>query len=190
MGDGRVAMILDPNGIVTHTGLSFDELDIERQKREIADERMRLQEQSLNRTLLLFNNAENEVFALPLDEVLRLEKFNFSDIFRIGSRELLNYDGHGLPLLRLENYLPVGSAGKTDEEGYLIIPHHSQGQAGIVATRIIDTVNGAFQPEAGLTKVPGMAGTAIVNGSVTVFLESAGLLRCAGLADLQDGRHT
>jgi two-component system chemotaxis sensor kinase CheA len=178
MGDGRVAMILDPNGIIAHTGLSFENIESERQKLEAMAKQKDATVDS--QTLLFFNNAARETFAVPLTDVLRLEKFNPSEITRMGSREFINYEGRGLPLMRLEHYIPVGAFPDGQTEAYLIIPKQGDGQVGLIVSRILDTQDCAADWEKKEDHNPAISGWAVINNTITVRLDFRELLTQAG----------
>lgn len=182
MGDGRVAMILDVSGLVATSGLSFSEIN--------AEEERRLQEsaflngnraQQQNQSILLFNSADQEIFALPLSKILRLEQFKMSDVERIGNRKFLPHQGKSILLIFLDDYLPVTPVSHTIEEAFLILPLEGSGQAGIVATRIIDALDITIELEKSFMQHPGVQGSAVINNHVTLFLNFAGLLESAGM---------
>ncbi len=180
MGDGRVAMILDPGGILAYSGVSLEEIDAE--KRRLEEAQNNKAANTTKRTLLLFHNALDEIFAVPLSSILRLEKFNMDRIERIGHKEFLTYYGKGLPLIRLEHYLSVNPMPHTQEDAYLIIPKDGNGAAGIIASRIIDTVETDVVLDSSLATDRGIEGSAIVNDHLTLFIEPNGLLERAGIS--------
>jgi two-component system, chemotaxis family, sensor kinase CheA len=181
MGDGRVAMILDASGIMQHAKLSFSDLDALNDKieTEVAEEAG-----VTRQSVILFNIAPEELFAIPLASVLRLEKINNRDIETVGSREFLPYRGKGLPLLRLENHLPIGCSTSDNDHSFLIIPKgFEQGEAtvGIVVTEIVDTLEVNVRLQDTLSDYPGVDGSALVNQHMTVFINAQGLLQYAGI---------
>jgi two-component system, chemotaxis family, sensor kinase CheA len=170
MGDGHVAMILDPNGIVAHSGLSFEALESEQRKLgAIAT----LQAGMKSENMLLFNNAASEVFAIPLKDVLRLEKFQVSEITNIGHREFINYDGKGLPIVRLESYLPVAPIDYESiaTEAYLILPKQGGGKVGIVVSKVLDVMETSCEWKPSTDDIPGIAGWAVLQDHITVRLD-------------------
>lgn len=178
MGDGRVAMILDAGGIATFSKLSFSEVEAEEQRRlkeQIDNVHSELAKQR-RQSVILFNNAPDEVFAIPLSSLLRLERFQIADIEKVGNKEFLTYRGKGLPLLRLENYLPVRPVTNDLEEAFLIIPKTGDGAAGIVVSKIIDTVEINVDLEQLFDEQEGIRGSAIINDHMTVFIDPDQLL--------------
>lgn len=132
--------------------------------------------------VLLFTFHPEEVFAMALADIARLEPVVFSEIQHIGDREFLGRQGAALPVIRLDHYLPVRSLPNDKEEGYLIIPKGDGPRTGLLASDILDTVHIDFLPDRESYPVSGM-GTAVVNDKVTIFLELAELL-AAGSGDV------
>ncbi len=182
MGDGRVAMILDVSGIVATSGLSFSEINEEEERRTqeaaiISGNRLHNQKQSI----LLFNSAANEIFAIPLSSILRLEKFKMADIEQMGHRKFLPYQGKSMALIFLDDYLPVNAVDNDLKEAYLIMPTFGDGVTGIVATAIIDAIDTSMHLDDSFIEHPGVSGSAVINNHVTLFLNPQGLLEAAGI---------
>ncbi|MDM8549628.1 cache domain-containing protein, partial [Desulfobacterales bacterium HSG2] len=140
MGDGRVAMILDAAGIASYARLRFGEIEAEERRRE------KIAEQNRNATetrepVIIFNNALDEYFALPLAGISRLEIIGTQMIERVGEQDFLMYHGDALPLIRLEKILPISPLPENPEELYIIIPKTSYSRAGILVSRILDTID-------------------------------------------------
>ena len=186
MGDGSVAMILSAGGIANMAFLRFGEVGAEERRRK-EEARRRQGRAKPKQSIILFNNALDEYFALPLSSVARLEKIDPRTIHRIGNREFITYRETGLPLIRLEHFLPVSPSPPDNKEIYLIVPRTDQTPAGIVASRIVDAIETDTRVESGNVKRPGLAGSAVVDGRVTLFLDAAELLRthAKAMGDLQ-----
>jgi two-component system chemotaxis sensor kinase CheA len=183
MGDGRAALILDPSGIVEYTELSFQNLESE-QKKEAGIKHKTTKTNT--QTLLLFNNHPQETFAVPLADITRLERFRIADIHRIGNGEFLNYENHGLSLIRLEDYMAVGSFPTDQEEAYLIIPKLGKGQVGLIASKILDTVDTAVEWEQKENQSPSIGGWGIIDNHLTVKVDLHELLHQAGFLHQED----
>jgi len=174
MGDGRVAMILDTAGIADFAFLRFAEISAEERRRREQEERDK-KAASKRKPILLFNNALDEYFGLPLSNISRLELISRDSIQLIGQREFVNYNGKGLPLIRLENFLAVNPLPEL-EELYLIIPKTSGPMAGIMVSRIInildiqeDIARDAYTPK-------GFLGSGFIEGYLTFFLDPEAVL--------------
>jgi two-component system chemotaxis sensor kinase CheA len=175
MGDGRVAMILDTAGIADFAFLRFAEISAEEKRRREQEERDK-KEASRRKPILLFNNALDEYFGLPLSNISRLELISKENIHLVGKREYINYNGKGLPLIRLEHFLAVNPLPELDEL-YLIIPKTNGPVAGIMVSRIInildiqeDIARDAYTPK-------GFLGSGFIEGYLTFFLDPDAILQ-------------
>ncbi len=170
MGDGKVAMILDASGIADFAKLKFTEIQTEEKRR--LEEEAQMESDAMNRrqSLLIFNNAYTEFFALPLKYISRLEKIEPTDIHRVGSRHYINYRDQELPLIYLENVLPVSSFPKNPLELYVIIPKNSDTLGGIMVSRILDTVETEVNVHKTDATPKGLHGSSFVGDQLTLFL--------------------
>ena len=171
MGDGQVAMILDPAGIAEFSQLRFKEVSSEEDRRLEEKKRDELQRAVPKQSIILFNNHPDEYFAIPLDRVSRLETVEVGDIQRIGDREYMTLKGEGLPLVRLDRLLPINGLPGPLKEIFVIIPKSGNGLAGIVASRIVDF----FETDVAINAEPDMpkevAGSGMVGDQLTFFLD-------------------
>lgn len=174
LGDGAVSMILDVHGLVKRAGL---------QLRRIPDvhESTGVEADSSARSLIVFTVASRERFALPLGDLQRLERVAIDQIEQVGMQEYIQHRGRAIPLIRLEQLLPVGALDVAQDELFVLIPRLSGGSAGILASRIVDTLVSDLEPDEEDADTPGLLGKAILDGHLTLFLETAGLLRSAGI---------
>ncbi len=178
LGDGRVAMILDALGIAKRAQIRFDEL---------ADEQRRTAPiepaapQAERRSLVVFSNAADERFAMPLRELLRLERVEKPMVEWVGTKRFLKHRGRTIPLVRLEDVLPVRGGSDDADEFFVLIPRLEGLEAGIVATRIVDTLESDAQPDPTQIHARGLAGSAIIEDRLTLFLDAAALLEAAGI---------
>ncbi|MEW6489663.1 MAG: chemotaxis protein CheW [Thermodesulfobacteriota bacterium] len=164
LGDGRVAMILDAPGIAETSNLRFPETPPGEGESDArpADAR---------RALLVFHNALEEQFALPLSSIARLEQVDPREIQRVGGREVVARRGTGVPILRLEQLLPVRPSPPDLEEVFLIVPKSRQPVSAILASRIQDTVEAAAEVRRDPSDSRWVLGTAVLGGRVTTFLD-------------------
>jgi hypothetical protein len=66
-----------------------------------------------------------------------------------------------------------------DDRFYLLIPRIAGRDAGIVASRIVDTLETDVKPDPSRFAEPGLLGSAIVQGRLTLFLDTERLLERA-----------
>jgi two-component system chemotaxis sensor kinase CheA len=166
MGNGTVALILDAAGIAEKANLH----QLEAMKAESAFEAGEKAEKAETQTLLLFDNNTEERFALPLELITRIERVPSSQIEHIKDRQYLQYQGEKLRLLFLEDYLPITPPQRAEEDTVgVIIPKLVQNPMGIVINRVIDTVQEAVELDTETITAPGLFGSAVLDGKITLF---------------------
>jgi two-component system chemotaxis sensor kinase CheA len=162
MGDGRVALILDVEGIARHAGVFSGGA---RPPAPAAAE-----DQAERQTILLFQYGPREQFAVALAMVRRIEEIRAAAIERVGDREYVTVKGRPVRVLRLDRFLDV-SPGPEQETMYLLLPRHLKQPAGILMSRIVDTDNLAIQLDTRIYRADGVLGTALVRDRLTLFLD-------------------
>ncbi len=176
MGDGKVAMILDIMGIAEASNLRFAEINSEEERRKREEETRLKADLEKAESILLFNNAFEEYFALPLDRISRLELIASDSIYTSGNRNYVNYRDEGLPLIYLENLIPIRPFPEKLREFYLIIPKTGDHSFGIVVSQILDSVVIAVNLRKDATTPRGLLGTAFIDGEFTMFLNTDELI--------------
>jgi two-component system chemotaxis sensor kinase CheA len=176
LGDGRVALILDVGGIVASVGLEFESVQegasLEARKEAAAGEELR--------EILLFRLGSDQQFAIPLGLVNRLEEFNRDEIETTSGREVIQYRGDLLPLIRPGNLLNV-AGGMGEEKSVLpaVVFSIEDKQVGFIVTEILDIQEVVLEFSRASVAEEGVLGTAIVNGKATQFLDAYSLLELA-----------
>jgi two-component system chemotaxis sensor kinase CheA len=178
LGDGRVALILDAVGMAKKAALRFNDIGEEEAARARAE---KVSVGAERRSLVVFANDSDEHFAMPLEELLRLERVEPQQLERIGSKEFLKHRGRAIPLVHLESVLPVRSSSREEAEFFVLIPRLEGYEAGIVASRIVDTLDSDAQPDPAQFAAQGLLGSAIVDDRLTLFIDTEGLLEAAGI---------
>ncbi|RUM87208.1 MAG: hybrid sensor histidine kinase/response regulator, partial [Thermodesulfatator sp.] len=164
MGDGRVALILDIVGITSSIASSGD--DSMKQASAVTG----IGRDEEHQFLLLCSVGPQEFFALPLALVNRLDKIKASDLEFVGGKEVIQYRGHSMPVVRLENYLPV-SPLPDQEEYHLIVFHMNDKDIAFMVSQIEDSLDLAIDVEEGIFKQEGILGSAIIKDRTTLFLD-------------------
>jgi len=187
MGDGRVIMILDAGGLVTQAHLHFADLQAEEKLRNEEEKRKAAVAASKRRSVIVCTGAAGEFFAIPQDQIMRLEKIQTADIQLVGDRPFVDYRGHGLPLIHLDQLIEVRPVDPGLKEVFVVIPKVIErgsvalAKAGIVISDIIDALDVEVELEPVKVKGPGILGSAILQHNLTLFLEPLELLRAEGL---------
>lgn len=177
LGDGKTAMILDPEGIIKAAKLKnstrlMDEASADTETTNDAD----IEQQDL----LLFQCSGNEIFALDMSLVARVEEITLCQIDKVGSKEFFQYRGDTMRIIRPEEFLPVNSEQLTAEKMVVIIPKLVSHPMGILARQIVDNVKTVVNLNTGDLKAKGLLGSILHNGRIVLLLQ---LYELFGLAD-------
>lgn len=165
MGDGRVALILDVVGLSSYLKLKGEESL--QQKAAVAEKVAADEERQF---LLLFTVGEDEYFALPLALVNRLDKIAATDIEMVGGREVVQYRGHSMPIIRMENFLPISPLAEADHY-HLIVFHMNGKDIAFLVSQIDDSLDIAVDVEEHTFRQEGLLGSAIIKDRTTLFVD-------------------
>ncbi|WP_248583315.1 chemotaxis protein CheW [Nocardioides sp. InS609-2] len=137
LGDGRVALILDVQALARRS-LNADILErvaAQAEETKVAVEHVRL---------LVAGIGGGRRVAIPLSSVTRLEKIPQASVEVVGSREVVQYRGEILPLLRLARHLGVATydTGESGEKDLVVIIYTAGARSlAIVVEEIVDIVD-------------------------------------------------
>jgi len=178
LGDGAIALILDVPGLAQAAGILGEALAWEEEIQPAEEPRQRF---------LLVQAPDDGRAVLPIDAIARLEEFPAQAVERAGAREVLQYRGTILPLVRVSEVL-VERRRKPRKPDVLDTEAERQsvqiavlGSVGLVIDRILDIVD--LPP--GLQSAgsrEGVKGTMVVEGRVAEVLDVQELVRMAGSA--------
>ncbi|MBX2879488.1 MAG: chemotaxis protein CheA [Granulosicoccus sp.] len=171
MGDGRVALILDTQGIGLRAGVMGDNPE------KAVDSKLPETNEKTgeSETLLLVRTGSEGRLAIPLSLVARLEQFEVSQTEMAGDTQVVQYRGQILPLVPLSGFLHERRAGygsdEADNDLLQVVVFGEEGrQVGLVVDEIIDVVDEVLEVR-GKASRAGVLGTAAVQGQVTELLD-------------------
>lgn len=168
LGDGAVALILDVQSLARRAmrGISAERLEAER------DEHTDAVAGGGDR-LLVAGIGGNRQVAIPLDMVTRLERIPAATLEVVGSREVVQYRGEILPIVRLDRFLgSYSEVERTDLEVVVYSDAHQGGRSvAIVVESILDVVDGATASVLSDIDDHGLLGSAVIAGHVTEMLD-------------------
>ena len=165
MGDGRVALIADVEGIIQHARLSFEST------LELPEKTPSVREAAQAHRVLLFEYGPHERFALPLIQIRRIEMVSSHQFERVGDFEYVTVDGESTRILRLNQVINVSAPEADTTLMSLILPKFVSQPMGILVSRIVDTESLALDLQQYSDDEQGILGTAIVRDRLTLFLE-------------------
>lgn len=175
MGDGSVALILDVFALALRGGL----IGAAQSNAVAAVEEVAAVDKD-HQTLLLFDLSEAQHMAIQLSTVARLEEFPYSAIERAGTREVVQYRGNILPLIRASAFF--GGAGDTpgaDEETLQAVVYTEHGRSvGLVVGRIRDIVRERVIVQDAVCH-SWTLGSAVIQNRVTDLLNVPALIRAS-----------
>jgi two-component system chemotaxis sensor kinase CheA len=162
LGDGSVIIILDPNGIATSIGSAAENAVANDDKGEHTEGEGSLQKISL----LVFRAGTEDVKAVPLSLVTRLEEIDASKIELSNGRHMVQYRGHLMPLVRVGEDVRIKSEGA---QPLLVFSDGGRSMA-LAVDEIVDIVEESLEIQVGSDQ-PGFLGSAVVRGQATEILD-------------------
>ncbi|WP_029434223.1 chemotaxis protein CheA [Blastococcus sp. URHD0036] len=166
LGDGTVALILDVQALARR---ALRTESAERQEARVAAAVAAADSESKRERMLLAAIGGGRRVAIPLDTVTRLEQVRTENVERVGNREVVQYRGAILPIVRLDRHL--GAYGETDREVLEVIVYSDHGRSvAIVVEEILDIVDGEDAIRSDIEDM-GLLGSAVLGDKVTELLD-------------------
>jgi two-component system chemotaxis sensor kinase CheA len=164
LGDGAVALILDVQALARR---ALRPESAERQEHRVGA--VAAAAAAARPRMLLAAIGGGRRVAIPLDTVTRLEQVRSDTVERVGSREVVQYRGAILPIVRLDRHL--GASGDTDREVLEVIVYADHGRSvAIVVDEILDIVEGEASVHSDIDDL-GLLGSAVIGDRVTELLD-------------------
>ncbi len=163
LGDGSVIMILDPNGIASATGEVSGPGDLGATEQESistgqGDEAV---------SMLIFRAGGDELKAVPLALVARLEEVEMGDVEVSHGEHMVQYRGQLMPMIPFHD----GHAWKTEGRQAVLVFTEQDRSMGLVVDEIVDIVEDRLKVEI-TTDTPGLIGSAVINGHATDVVDA------------------
>jgi len=169
LGNGDLALILDPGAIAMKAGVTMSG---EEEATHAGDEEHT--ELSAGRDFLLVEAAGRRA-AVALGDVLRIEQMPVKRIEYVGMRPVINFEGQLLPV---DDTAGVLAAAQGDPEALLVVVVCRNGNrhVGIVVSHVLDVAAGSELVE---------SGTNLRTDGVTLLKDCVtGIVNLGGVADL------
>jgi two-component system chemotaxis sensor kinase CheA len=171
LGDGSIALILDVGGLATKAELSAI-------AERAADEATAGTDTKVSHSLLLFHNAPDELCALPLEAVLRIERITPEQVETKGGRRTMQYRGAALPLVTLADVAQVKSIGDTRDLAVIVSSVHGR-EVGLLGAMPVDVVETQAAFDLATHRQKGLAGSAIIDERTALIAELPELVDAA-----------
>lgn len=168
MGDGRIALILDVSNLAKMANLtSIDGTDRASDVAIAQEESIRAKKDK--QSLLIFQSSEEEQFAVPLNQVERIEKIKRSDIEELGGKRVMQYRGGSLSLLAIDDVAMVQPLA--DHDNLLVIVFNIRNRpVGLLAIGPIDAIEVSVEIDDVTLRQPGIMGSAIIAKHTTMLV--------------------
>ena len=142
LGSGELALILDPGSIALRAGVTLANDEDAHPAAEDASASA-----STGGDFLLVQMAGRRA-AVPLGDVLRIEQISASQVEYMGTRPILNFDGHLLPVEDVGGLLQE-DRGCPEAGIIVVVCRDGARQVGIVVSHVLDVATGGDLVEAG-----------------------------------------
>ncbi len=171
LGDGKVALILDALGIARHSAI-----DVNRQSVEDVEE-ISVIEETNKQSLLLFNNSGKEQFAVPMENIKRIEKVDMKTIEQVGHKQFITIDGISTRVLRLDDILDL-SFSEESEEMFMLLPKKSVHNYGLLMNRLVDIGEFEVNLDEDTVHKAGVEGSALIQNKMTLMIKPNEIANC------------
>ncbi|MEI5675999.1 MULTISPECIES: chemotaxis protein CheW [unclassified Nocardioides] len=163
LGDGRVALILDVQALARRALVA----DVsERTDTSVTDETLGTSE---HLRMLIAGIGGGRRVAIPLSSVTRLENIPTDQVEQVGSREVVQYRGAILPLLRLNSHL--GAYSEREGEDLVVVVYSAGSRSvAIVVDEIVDIVDDEAQVSSDIDD-HGLLGSALIRDRIVEVLD-------------------
>jgi two-component system chemotaxis sensor kinase CheA len=167
LGDGSVALILDVAGLAAKAHLDA----IAGMSRVNEQNEGASQEQfSDSHSLVLFHNGPEELCALPLDTVTRIEHIAPKQVEMIGGRRTMQYHGGLLPLVTLSDSAQVKPIGENKELAVMIANVRSH-EVGLLGAMPVDVIETGAKIDQTTHRQKGVSGSAIIRDQTALIVD-------------------
>jgi len=162
LGSGDLALILDPGSIATRAGVTMSRVE-EQSATALEDD-----EQDTMSSKFLLVEAASRRAAVPLGDVLRIERISLSRVEYIGYRPVLNFQGQLLPIEDSAGIL-TSAASDPNAQIAVVVCREGNRQVGIAVTHVLDVAAGNELFEAGSQHRA--SGVTLLNDHVTGIVD-------------------
>ncbi len=185
MGDGRVALILDVQGLAQKANL-LSEMP---EESLAVEESSHKQQEDERESLLLFQGPLQRRMAIPLSHVDRLEEFPRHALEKVGNHLVIQYRNQIMPLIDLATVFPgnagvkhpsvslaVPSTTEEDKIQFVVVSLDGEKQVGILVENILDIVEEQIVVK-GAAIDEGINCSAVIQNRVTEILDVESVIR-------------
>ncbi|MCC6508743.1 MAG: chemotaxis protein CheW [Pirellulaceae bacterium] len=171
LGNGRVSLILDINGIVNKLSLKFHDKASQAKGIRPIDPRQISSKKRTRQKMVVFSFAEGEYFAIPLELVAIIERISLSSIRTVGNKEYCQIKNDTISVMRLDAFLPISPMFAGRDDCCLIRPAAISYPIGILTGPDVSVVEVDDNFESRLDDERGVVGTFVHNDHLVMLLD-------------------
>jgi len=164
LGDGSVIMILDPNGIANAIGAISgpgEEASANEHEDVVGGEG------GERVSMLIFRAGGDELKAVPLALVARLEEIEMKDVEISHNQRMVQYRGQLMPLVPFHDH----QEWKGDGRQAVLVFTEQERSMGLVVDEIVDIVEDRLKVEI-TADMPGLIGSGVIDGKATDIIDA------------------
>ena len=166
LGDGDVALILDPAGVARRMGLDGAA------ENQLSANVAPLAPPAESVSLVLFRGGPGAVKAMPMSVIARIEKLGAGAIEICDGRPAMRHDGRIIPIVSFAD-----DAASAQGEGRHVLLLGVGGELmGLIADEIVDVLDARIDIQIG-GETPGVIGVAEIGGRMVEMLDAAHFLK-------------
>ncbi len=188
LGDGRVALILDVLEVARIARITASAGTAASRPAHAAE----VTPSPRAERLLLFQSDDGGRMVMPFARVGRVARIPANAIERSGARDVVQYQGGLLPLVRVADAVPerrsrprAATASDPVEDLHVVVLANGPHRLGLVVARVLDIVTEPLAIERP-TGRPGVSGTAVVRGQATEVFDVEDAIRKLDPGFLED----
>jgi two-component system chemotaxis sensor kinase CheA len=168
LGDGSVALIIDPAGLALKAGLTTagEDRHLVEEEEETFDEA---------RGWLLFRNGKVEQCAMPIESVERVVQIHKGDLDAIGDDFYLRIGEVSLPVFSVSSFTGLSKLDADGAEACVLVRAAGR-HFGFLASPPVDSVAADATLDDRSMRKPGVSGSAVIQGRTTVVIDPVGAL--------------
>ena len=172
LGDGRLALILD----VVSIGHRLQYADSNEAVASAKLASQKVADSSDQMTLMLVESSGEELLAIPLGLIERIEQVNRRHIQVVGGKRTLTYRGRSLPLLGVDEVVNVGAC-RTKDNLYAVVYRSYEREVGLLVSELVDIVDSTTDFDSVTHQQSGVFGSLLVEGKIALLLDIHGIAR-------------
>ena len=169
LGNGDIAPIFDIVGIASEMNIS--QID---QHRSESEEDVDKNAGELQK-LLIVKSGEVDRLAIPLNNIIRIERVPAEKVRNVGSQMTYEFMGKSIALFKVDEVADIDEA-KVEGQCSIIIFEALNRHLGLFVNEVVDSVEIVVEFDETTHKQPGIFGSAYINDQLTLLVDLFGIV--------------